>query len=125
MAHAALHFAAGMTAGMVLLAPRLRSAWQQRTHIYDAVKWWILASWGLGFTAIVPSLLRYAGLPESFCSGWWMNLFLLHPLLNRFLPQNLILASFVFGGLIALQYGVILAAILKIKKHCSPGGNVS
>jgi len=111
MAHAALHFAAGMTTGMVLLAPRLRQAWQTRTQVYAAVKWWILAAWGLGFTAIIPSLLRYAGLPESFVSGWWMNLFLFHPLLNRFLPQNLILASFLFGSLIALQYGVILAGL--------------
>lgn len=115
MAHAALHFAAGMTVGMVLLAPRLKQAWETRTQVYPTVKWWILAAWGLGFFAIIPSLLRYAGLPESFCSGWWMNGFLLHPLVNRLLPQNLILASFVFGGLIALQYLVILAAILRLK----------
>jgi hypothetical protein len=115
MAHAALHFAAGMTAGMVLMAPRLKQAWQTRQHLYPAVKRWILISWGLGFTAIIPSLLRYAGLPESFCSGWWMNVFLLHPLINRILPQNLILASFIFGSLIALQYLVILAAIRRLR----------
>jgi hypothetical protein len=115
MAHAALHFAVGMTAGMVLLAPRLKMAWHTRRQVYAAVKWWILAAWGLGFAAIVPSLLKYGGLPESFCSGWWMNVFLLHPLLNRLLPQNLILASFIFGSLIALQYLFILAAILRIK----------
>lgn len=115
MAHAALHFAAGMTAGMVLLAPRLKQAWQTRSHLYAAVKWWILAAWGLGFTAIIPSLLKYAGLPESFCSGWWMNVFLLHPLINHFLPQNLILASFIFGSLIAFQYLIIVAAIQRLK----------
>lgn len=115
MAHAALHFAAGMTAGMVLLAPRLKQAWQTRTRLYDAVKWWILAAWGLGFAAIIPSLLRYAGLPESVCSGWWMNVFLFHPLINWLLPQNLILASFIFGSLIALQYLVILAALRRLR----------
>ena len=116
MAHAALHFAAGMTAGMILLAPGLKQAWQKRTLLYTATKWWVLAAWGLGFVAIIPSLLKFAGLPEPFCSGWWMNLFLLHPLLNRFLPQNLILASFIFGSLIAFQYGVILAAIFRLKR---------
>jgi len=113
MAHAALHFSAGMVAGMVLLAPRLKQAWQTRSQLYAAVKWWILAAWGLGFVAIVPSMLKFAGLPAPFCSGWWMNLFLLHPLLNYFLPQNLIVTSFIFGGLITFQYSVILAAILR------------
>ncbi len=116
MAHAALHFAAGMTAGMVLMAPRLKRAWQTRTHLYAAVKWWVLAAWGLGFISIIPSLLRYAGLPESFCTGWWMNIFLLHPLMNWLLPQNLILASFIFEGLIALQYFIILASLFRLKK---------
>ncbi|MEI8138321.1 MAG: hypothetical protein WCI03_00480 [bacterium] len=114
MAHAALHFAVGMTAGMVLLAPRLRTAWQTRRHVYAAARWWVLAAWGLGFAAIVPSLLKYGGWPESFCAGWWMNIFLLHPLLNRLLPQNLILASFIFGSLIALQYLIILASIRRM-----------
>jgi hypothetical protein len=114
MAHAALHFTAGMTVGMVLLAPRLKQAWHERRQVYPAIKWWLLAAWGLGFTAIVPSLLRYAGLPESFCAGWWMNLFLFHPLINRFLPQNLILASLLFSSMIAFQYLVILAAILRL-----------
>ncbi len=119
MAHAALHFAAGMTVGMLLLAPRLKRAWHERRQLYCAVKWWLLAAWGLGLTAIVPSLLRYAGLPESFCAGWWMNLFLLHPLINLLLPQNLILASLLFSGLIALQYLVILAAILRLPSRDS------
>lgn len=117
MAHAALHFAAGMTAGMILMAPRLRRAWQQRAQLYPAVRWWLLAAWGLGVTATIPSLLKYAGAPEAFCSGWWMNLFLLHPLINRMLPQNLILASFTFGGLIAFQYLVILASILRLRNR--------
>ena len=43
-----------------------------------------------------------------------MNIFLLHPLLNRLLPQNLILASFIFGSLIALQYLIILASIRRM-----------
>lgn len=114
MAHAALHFAIGMTTGMVLLAPQLKRAWQKRERLYAAVKWWVLAAWGLGFAAITPSLLGYAGLPESICSGWWMNIFLLHALINRLCPQHLILSSFLFGGLLSLQYLVILAAIRSV-----------
>lgn len=111
MAHAAFHFAIGMGTGMVLLAPQLKQAWQKRKRLYPAVKGWLFAAWALGFTAIVPSMLRYAGLPESFCSGWWMNIFLLHALINKFFAQHLILSSLLFGGLLGLQYMVILAAI--------------
>lgn len=120
MAHAAFHFSIGMTAGMVLLAPQLKRAWQQRERIYPAVKWWVLAAWSLGFTAIIPSLLGYAGLPESFCSGWWMNFFLLHALINHLFAQHLIMSSLVFGGLLSLQYLVILAAIQRVTTKPAP-----
>ncbi|MEI6564067.1 MAG: hypothetical protein WCO42_07160 [bacterium] len=117
MAHTALHFAAGMSVGMLLLTPRLINAWQTRLKLFDSVKNWLIGSWGLGFYAIIPSLLRHTCLPDGFCSGWWMNVFLLHPLINRYFHQHLILADFIFPGWIALQYLVILSAIIRLRNR--------
>jgi hypothetical protein len=116
MAHAALHFAVGMTVGMALSAPGLHRAWQAGKAVAPAALRWLGASWTLGAFAVVPSLLRYAGVRESVCAGWWMNLFLLHPLINTFVPQNLIAGSAAFVGVFALQYLCILAAIARVRR---------
>jgi hypothetical protein len=115
MAHAALHFALGMTVGMAVTTPALRRAWAKGQGIAPAVTRWLAASWALGVFAIVPSLLRHAGLPETFCRGWWMNVFMLHPWLTRHLHQSAILGSVAFVGLFVLQYLCILAAILRVR----------
>lgn len=116
MAHAALHFALGMTVGMAAAAPRLRRAWQAGRAIAPAAALWLVTAWAMGGFAIIPSLLRYAGVPESVCGGWWMNLFLFHPLINASLRQNAIAGSAAFMGLFALQYLVILAALARVRR---------
>jgi hypothetical protein len=116
MAHAALHFALGMTVGMAATAPRLRRAWQAGKAVAPATARWLASAWAMGVFAIVPSLLRYAGVPESFCGGWWMNLFLFHPLINAGLPQSAIAGSTAFMGLLVLQYLIILAAIARVRR---------
>lgn len=115
MAHAALHFTLGMAAGMAVLAPAVRRAWRGDGSLATALGRWVLGAWAGGFIAIVPSLLRYAGLPPGFCGGWWMNVFLLHPLINALLPQSVIAGGVAFMGTLAFQYGMILAAILRVR----------
>ena len=116
MAHAALHFAFGMTVGMAAAAPRLRRAWQAGKTIAPATVHWLGSAWAMGAFAIIPSLLRFSGVPESVCGGWWMNLFLLHPLMNASLPQSTIVGSTAFMGLFVLQYLLILAAIARVRR---------
>jgi hypothetical protein len=116
MAHAALHFALGMTVGMALTTPRLHRVWQAGKGIAPATLRWVGLSWALGTWAIVPSLLRHAGIPELFCRGWWMNVFLLHPLVNAALPQSTIAGSATFVGVFTLQYLVILRAIARVRR---------
>lgn len=111
MAHAALHFAVGLAAGMAVQAPALRRAWDQGRELAPAVMRWLLVSWGLGFWAIIPSLLRYAGVPAGFCNGWWMNLFLFHPLINHFGPHGTIIGAALFVAGFSFQYAVLVAAI--------------
>jgi len=116
MADAAFHFATGMALGMTLATPRLRQAWDQGRPLAPEILRWLATSWLLGAWALAPSLLRYAGLPESFCHGWWMNLFLFHPLINRLGPHATIIGAAAFVACFALQYGVILLAIKTIRK---------
>lgn len=113
MAHAALHFAAGLAIGMAAQAPRLLQTAREKKNLAPAVLRWLVVSWGTGVWAIIPSLLRYAGLPQGFCSGWWMNLFLFHPLINRFGPHGAIIGSVAFVAGFVLQYTVILVALRK------------
>jgi len=86
MAHAALHVAVGMAAGMALTARRTLRACRTRQHVAAHLRAWVGVAWLLGGFALVPSMLRHAGLPAWVCEGWWMNLFGLHPLLNRLVP---------------------------------------
>lgn len=116
MAHAALHFSIGLAAGMALQAPPLRKAWNRSQELAPAVMRWLLVSWALGTWAIIPSLLRYAGLPEAFCHGWWMNLFLFHPLINQLGPHGTIIGGVMFVTGFTFQYAMIVAAI-KTKHH--------
>lgn len=115
MAHAALHFTAGMIVGMAALTPALRRNWQAGRKLAPAVMHWLLASWGTGLWAIIPSLLRYAGLPESCSGGWWMNLFILHPLINQHGPHATIIGAACLAVTFVLQYTVIVAAILRAR----------
>lgn len=116
MAHAAFHFTAGLAVGMLLQAPPLRQAWERSREVAPAVLRWMAWSWGCGLWATLPSLIRFAGVPESFCSGWWMNLFLLHPLINRWGPHATIIGGVVFVCGFAFQYAVLLAAIGRIRR---------
>ena len=113
MAHAALHFAVGLAAGMAIESPRLKAAWTQGRSLAQPVWRWLWTSWLLGAWAIIPSLARFAGFPESFCRGWWMNLFLFHPLINHWGPHGTIIGAFAFVACFVFQYAVTLAAIWK------------
>lgn len=121
MAHAAFHFAVGCAAGIVLATPRLAAAWQSRTGLAPAVSRWLAVSWVAGVLAIVPSLLRYAGVPAAFCVGWWMNIFALHPFINHHLPSLTIAGTTMFVGEFAAQYLVILAALARVRRTSGRG----
>ncbi len=116
MAHAALHFAAGMAVGMAVQGPLLRRTWNRGRELAPAILRWLCLSWLLGTWGIIPSLLHYAGLPDAFCNGWWMNLFLFHPLINRWGPHATIIGAVALVGSFVFQYALILAAILKTRK---------
>lgn len=116
MASAPLHFAVGAATGMAILAPRLRCAWKSRHPLAAVTRTWLLASWGCGIAASVPSLLRYVGVPESAAANPAMNLFFLHPWINGLLPRKELLGGAAMALCLACQYGWILAAVVRAGK---------
>ena len=112
MAHSALHFSVGMIAGTAVALPALARAWREDGRLSPHFRRWMLWAYGLGALAIVPALLRKAGLPDAVCEGWWMNVFMLHSLINTVIrreamPQTGALLALCFG----CQYVLILLAI--------------
>jgi hypothetical protein len=105
-----------MIAGMAAWAPRLIRETRAGQGMARPLRHWILASWGLGLYAMLPSFLRYAGLPESLCRGWWMNIFFFHPLLDRLVPAGTLPGGFALAGCLALQYFALLWALVRVRR---------
>lgn len=120
MASAPLHFAIGAAVGMAVAARRLHPAWRTRKGLSAATRAWLLTSWSFGAVATLPSLLRYAGIPDSVTGGPWMNIFFLHPLINTVIPAHHMLGGAALGITAAIQYGWILLAITRARKGNVP-----
>lgn len=115
MADASLHFALGMAAGMALTAAPVKRAWETGNQLAPAVWRSLRAAWGLGIWAIVPSLLHLLGTPPELSQGWWMNLFLFHPLINHVGRHATLIGAFALVAGLAFQYALVLAALLRIR----------
>jgi len=111
MAHSALHFSLGMVIGSAATLPRVAKAWIANRTLAGDLRRWLLVSYALGLYAIVPSLLGWCGLPAAFCRGWWMNVFLLHPLLTRLKAGGMIPAGCAICFCFVVPYCLLLAAL--------------
>ena len=111
MAHTALHFSLGVTIASTLMLPAVARAWRSGAPVARSIARWLVAAYALGIYAVIPSLLGWVGLPAACCRGWWMNAFLLHPLLNRLVTGGMIAAGAAIIVCVAVPYGVLLAAV--------------
>ena len=112
MAHSALHFSAGMALGTVAaLPPLVRRAARGEITLSRSFTVWFAASYACGAWAIVPALLRRLGVPEGVCDSAWMNVFFLHPWLNRVKPGGATMGPLVLAAFLGAQYLCLLAAL--------------
>ncbi|MCK5528146.1 MAG: hypothetical protein KAI74_00570 [Kiritimatiellae bacterium] len=117
MAHSAIHFSIGMIAGSIATFPVVVTAWRANTKLAKKISRWLIISYAAGIYAITPSLLSWIGLSEKFCQGWWMNIFLLHPLINKLeTTGRLIPATIAVFLCFVIPYLMILAALFKQHK---------
>jgi len=105
------HFAVGMVVGTAAATPLLWRQWRQRGSSATAIGRWLLWSYGLGLYAVVPNILLRCGLPDGLCRGPWMNVFLLHPLLDGMGTGGMYRGGAAIAVQFAAQYILMLLAI--------------
>ena len=108
-----MHFALGLAVGTAVLLPSVLMKLRAREKTSHATGKLIAVSYALAGLAIVPNLLRHSGMPEYFCGGWWMNLFLFNPLLDRLKTGGMLIGEILIVLFFILHYFVILAGIIK------------
>lgn len=114
MAHTAQHFSLGMATATAACALPLAHAWAARHGLAAATGRWLALSYGVGLYAIIPSLRRRAGCPDSLCGAWWMDVFLFHPLVTNLKAGGTILGPALLTACFAAQYLFLLAAIRRV-----------
>ena len=119
MAQSTLHFAVGMAVGTAAAAPSLLQCIRNRGKTAKSFLRWFVLSYGLGFVAIVPSLLRHWGASESLCRSWRMNLFLFFPLIDRLWAGGLVLGEAAVVAVFVLQYGALLLVVRRLESGSS------
>jgi hypothetical protein len=116
-----MHFAIGLAAGTAVYLPSVVKALRVNDKLAPAFGKWIGTSWALALFAAVPNLLRGLGLPDSFCSGWWMNVFFFHALIDRFKPGGALIGELGIAACMTLQYGLLLVALYRTRhRPCPP-----
>lgn len=112
MAHSILHFSAGLAVGTIGLFPVL-AAKLKRYHGTKAVilARWLLLAYALGAWAVIPGIIPHLGLSGAFWSGWWMNIFVFHPLIDRLKSGGMLEGTLLFLSCAAFQYLVLLIVL--------------
>ena len=111
MAHGTFHLSAGLAVGTLAMLPTVLRHLANRRKIAELfLKWFVLSGY-LGMFALVPSFLRRMGVPNDFVSGWWMSIFVLHPLLDTIEREGMLVGQLGIVGCLGLQYVLLLIAI--------------
>jgi hypothetical protein len=116
-AHVYFHFALGLLLGGFISFKKVLETCYHRRPLSPALAWWIGSTYCGGLFAIVPSVCRMAQLPEAFCRGWWMNIFVLHPLVDQWMAgRGLLIGELLIIAIFGSQYMVILLAIIAARR---------
>jgi hypothetical protein len=113
MAHSTIHFAAGVALGSAIALPSLIRSWRANDKLAPSFRYWLFLSYGLGVFAVIPGLLRRAGVPDGFCDGWWMNIFLFYPVINAVKSGGMITGGLAIALGFVAQYALMLAALVR------------
>jgi hypothetical protein len=115
MAHSTLHAAIGMAAGLAIGLPVLTDKWKSRQPLAGPMGRWMVTGAACAAWAMVPSLLHFAGAPESVCGNAWMHVFFLHPAIASLHRWTGFAGPILLAALLAMQYVAMLAAIKRTR----------
>lgn len=116
MAHSTLHAAFGMAAGLAVGLPALSAAWKARQPLARPLARWMILGAACATWALVPSILHFAGAPETVQGSAWMHVFFLHPAIASLHRWTGFAGPLLLIALLAAQYIVLLAAIMRTGK---------
>ena len=111
--HASFHFFLGAAVGMAVLVPGVWSAARDRRPLAKPILRWLLAAYAVGFWAVVPNILGHLGVPHGICDACWMNIFLLHPLIDSLQDGGKLLGEIGMTMIFCAQYVVIVTACIQ------------
>lgn len=118
-AHITLHFGLGMWVAMLCTASVLKARWTEGSPLSLLLGRWLALAYLVGVFAAAPNIMYWIGIPETVCSGWWMNVFLLHPLIDRIKPGGMLIGQLLLAGAYLVQYPVLLAALRQTPQSAS------
>ncbi|NQU41621.1 MAG: hypothetical protein HQ523_16880 [Lentisphaerae bacterium] len=117
MMHSTIHFSLGMLLGTALTYRPILAARRQGKRLAPLLRRWLIIAYALGVYAIIPNLLRRAGVPHDLCEAWLMNVFLFSPLLNRLMQGGTMPGQFLLSMLVASQYSALIWAVHRATSH--------
>ena len=118
MAHSAMHFGLAIVTGTTAFLPFLLRSQHNKEKTWPIMRNCLLFSYALGIFGLIPSGLIKIGVPYWFCSGWWMNVFFLYPLINDLRSSGgALVGEFLIIGAFFLQYFVILFLLVQIRRR--------
>jgi hypothetical protein len=115
MAHSAMHFGVGLAIGAAAGLPMLRRALKDKTSLESAK--WLATTYAIGGLAVLPSLLGLLGVPEAITSAWFMNIFLLHPVIDHLKSGGKLIGETLIVSCFFSQYAIMLFLLFRIKKR--------
>lgn len=112
-----MHFTLGLAAGTCIFLPMVLRKLRAGEKCAPEIGRMIASSYAMAVFAIIPNLLRHAGLPVSFCNGWWMNLFFLNPLMDRIKPGGMLIGEIMVVVLFFVHYSITVFALARTRSR--------
>ena len=121
MADSILHFAAGLAVGTAAFLPALVRRLKAGAATSAFFARWFAVAFGLAVLAIAPGLLVRAGMPEHFLTAWWMNIFVLFPVIESIERGGLIVGTACVLACAGVLYLSLLLAIARQRRKRGGG----
>jgi len=115
VAHANFHIATGIAVGTAITLIPLARAWASGRPLARPVGRLLLASYGLGFWAVMPGFLTKLGAPNSVHDAWWSNVFVLHSFINAHYGGGLLIGELAIGAAFIGHYLLVVLALRRAR----------
>lgn len=116
MAHPIFHFSIILLLSMLIQGPWLFNKINDNTNVSDAITRFLIISYGFAVFSIIPNILGHLGAPDPFWTGWWMNIFIFHHIIDRIKNGGLLIGELLYLACFGVQYAILLITLLKLRQ---------